>query len=526
MSTESGETKTKDETNSTSAKKVLTQKNDNKVLEVTTVPKIQQITEGPETSSISKESEEEAVPNSQDPLKEQLDRRRSRRESFANKSTGLEKSQQVSDEKSEAEKKVDATRKINFDNNESPVRTLRNSPQQPLANASQKVTGGTKTPDSAPTQTNKNVTPIKTPEKHVVTPTVRSSPRKPGSSTETQHAAVPHPLIASLKSTSPTEASTANGADLETLNELRRSPRKCVVEIISETTSDQPAAAQMSPLKISVLDCMKDGLASPPDRRKSPRKVSNDVSPVQSDHVYAAKESSQIKPGKVHAEEETEEIDYQIEEPGSSDDNNESDSQTFLGEIVAPTSPTPDLDEKLEPIDRSMAIPSSPDISLNDEKTSEFLNNTIDISPIATGKSSPVTRLAAKNASAESPSATSPPDRKVTRSGIQGIVNLDSPKTSNVMQGGRGAHMMSMVFKQNSSTPNQAPTTSRSFNMGPPKHMQETRDILVFSKTLPGPDASPSASILKRKMDDSVDDIESPANKVRKFFKSSTVCSY
>ncbi|XP_063699725.1 telomere-associated protein RIF1 [Culicoides brevitarsis] len=475
----------KEEKDSTTAKKVLTQQNENKPQKSEKVQKLKDITEE-ETQKSTEGDEEEVIPNSQDPLKDQLERRRSRRESsFINKSAVST----PKEEKTEAEKKADATRSINFD--EIPTRaSTRNSPQ---IRSPMKMEKTPERPTSV--QANlppaKNLTPIKTPEKLVATPTVRCSPRK----TENQPAAVvPHPIIVSAKSTSPTEGSTANGADLEV---LRRSPRK--------VGEDQPVAAQMSPLKITVQDCLKQELASPTDRRKSPRKIS----PASPDH------SSKETPSKLQKKAEEEDVDYQIDEPGSSDDNNEKDeegTQTFLGEIVAPTSPTPDLDEKMDPIDKSMTIPSSPDQSFNDEKTSEFLNNTIDISPIASGKSSPVTRLAAKNANTESPA--SPEGRKVTRSTavVQGIVNLDSPKTSNVMQGGRGAHMMSMVFKQ-SSTPVQQPTTSRSFSMAPPKNLQEARDILVFSKTLPAPDASPSASILKRKMEDSVDDIESPAYK-------------
>lgn len=517
------EEKSQDDLN-TPAKKVLALKNDNSVLTVT-VQKLKEISEEKESQS-NHVDEEEAVPNSQDPLKEQQDRRRFRRESFANnKSLALEKSQNISEEKSETQKKAEVTRTINFDNNDSPVRALRNSPrvdqQSPLS-----ITP-VKTPEKAQPSESRNLTPIKTLEKLVLTPIVRSSPRKQGTSTETQHAAVPHPILVSANSTSPTEASTANGTDPETLNELRRSPRKSGVEMIDNET-DKPAAAQMSPrLSVQVNDFMKQDISSP-DRRKSPRKISTEVGEILTPPLEDNKEVIKIKVSPVsdHGyaqmnsdQEEDEETDYQIEEAESDDDIKEDEqngAETFLGEIVAPTSPAANLDEQLEPIDKSMTIPSSPDTSFNNEKTSEFLNNTIDISPIATGKSSPITRLAAKNAPSESPTATSPSERKVTRSAtVQGIVNLDSPKTSNVLQGGRGAHMMSMVFKQNSSTPNQQPTSSKSFNMAPPKNVQEARDILVFSKTLPGPDASPSASILKRKMDDSIDDVESPANKVR-----------
>uniref|UniRef100_A0A336MLY3 CSON003487 protein n=1 Tax=Culicoides sonorensis TaxID=179676 RepID=A0A336MLY3_CULSO len=522
------------EENDTPSKKVLSQQNDNNKSVKTIAVKLKETSEQA-VSQISKSSEnteDEVVEGSQDPELSIKDRRRSRRESQI-----FNKSQKTEPEKSDEEKREEVSRNINFDSGEANVRSTRNSPRIDQLNPSPTVVN--RTPVKSPIVTEQNS--MNTPEKLVLTPTVRSSPRKVASTGETQQAAVPHVItapIASGKSTSPTEASTANSTDVEMLNELRRSPRKTVSELTVDTKLETPILDQMSPMKVVLNDCRLNQELASPDRRKSPRnsavaELREIITPplsdlgkkkespdVGDDHGYAKKQKlSDQSEKKTESDESEEEVNYQIqEEEENSDENNKEDEndKVFMGEIITPTSPTPNLDEQMEPIDRSMTIPSSPDVSLNNEKTSEFLNNTLDISPIATGKSSPITRLAAKNARSESPTINvSPPERKATRSAVvSGIVNLDSPKTSNVYQGGRGAHMMSMVFKQNSSTPNQPQaTSSRSFNMGPPKNVQESRDILTFSKTLPGPDASPSASILKRKLDESMDDIESPANK-------------
>ncbi|XP_055600357.1 telomere-associated protein RIF1 isoform X2 [Uranotaenia lowii] len=129
-----------------------------------------------------------------------------------------------------------------------------------------------------------------------------------------------------------------------------------------------------------------------------------------------------------------------------------------------------------------------------------------------------------------------------------------SPSTGKIELRGRGAQLINLIRNQrnegspkpgsgpspqNSSTPKQmllpsTPGSERSLMMrklattgnittsqSPEQtkpllpEKEKDKDYLVFSKVLPSPQASPAASILKRKLnhDDSGDDIDSPANK-------------
>lgn len=173
----------------------------------------------------------------------------------------------------------------------------------------------------------------------------------------------------------------------------------------------------------------------------------------------------------------------------------------------------------------SNTICSSPEPSMNATKLAEFLNDTVNLSPI-TAKS-PMTRHQAAVATAEREAAnvspTLPTDRKVTRASTSntGInptaaatastsnATFESPKSTSIYQG-RGAHMMNMLLKINSSTPNEQKLSTTDDTI-------KTADFFEFSKTLPPADASPSASILKRKLDES-DVIESGNKRKRVSF--------
>ncbi|XP_053683793.1 telomere-associated protein RIF1 [Sabethes cyaneus] len=73
--------------------------------------------------------------------------------------------------------------------------------------------------------------------------------------------------------------------------------------------------------------------------------------------------------------------------------------------------------------------------------------------------------------------------------------------------------MMRKMATSSSNTP--AGSTTQSPDQPKPLEKEKEKDYLVFSKVLPSPQASPAASILKRKLnhEDSGDDMESPANK-------------
>ncbi|XP_055533723.1 telomere-associated protein RIF1 isoform X2 [Wyeomyia smithii] len=129
-----------------------------------------------------------------------------------------------------------------------------------------------------------------------------------------------------------------------------------------------------------------------------------------------------------------------------------------------------------------------------------------------------------------------------------------SPSTNKIELRGRGAQLINLIRNQqnesspkpsglappHSSTPKQVqpstpvndrclmmrkmathgntagtPTATKSPDQPKPLEKEKEKDYLVFSKVLPSPQASPAASILKRKLnhDDSGDDMESPANK-------------
>ncbi|XP_058459827.1 telomere-associated protein RIF1 isoform X3 [Malaya genurostris] len=125
-----------------------------------------------------------------------------------------------------------------------------------------------------------------------------------------------------------------------------------------------------------------------------------------------------------------------------------------------------------------------------------------------------------------------------------------SPSTNKIELRGRGAQLINLIRNQqneaspkpsgpspqNSSTPKPAPSTpndrclmmrkiasasstttpnAQSPDQPKPLDKDKEKGYLVFSKVLPSPQASPAASILKRKLnqDDSGDEIESPANK-------------
>ena len=119
---------------------------------------------------------------------------------------------------------------------------------------------------------------------------------------------------------------------------------------------------------------------------------------------------------------------------------------------------------------------------------------------------------------------------------------LNSPSSRNIALSGRGAQLINLSRnRKNESTPKQtvnsvslmmqpksSPTSTTNdvngkiivteSNFDSPKpEPPKLRDLLIFSKVLPSPQASPSAGILKRKLEQDHEDFDSPINKVSSF---------
>ncbi|XP_065090642.1 uncharacterized protein Rif1 isoform X2 [Ochlerotatus camptorhynchus] len=236
-----------------------------------------------------------------------------------------------------------------------------------------------------------------------------------------------------------------------------------------------------------------------------------------------------------------------------------------------------DMEPLVKNLNRSVV--SSPGGLDQEQREADLLNSTLNISPIpeekghpstptitATAMDPPASGSGEKRASSrimdrEKGSTMPSPITRRTRNSPPvlpaAVANLRnrtpqmtprSPNTNRIELRGRGAQLINLIRSQqnesspkpssgpspqHSSTPKAAPavpsdrslmlrklatsttTTSQSPEQSKPLDKEKEKNYLVFTKVLPSPQASPAASILKRKhnQDDSGDDIESPANK-------------
>lgn len=168
----------------------------------------------------------------------------------------------------------------------------------------------------------------------------------------------------------------------------------------------------------------------------------------------------------------------------------------------------------------SRSIVSSPELQDDEARESTFLNDTINISPIlkevAPAKETPVVTAPRPAESGKSNEILTTPKRShelVAKENNTPSVISTTPHSFLSKMNGRGAQMLQQTKLFQESTPKEKSKE----DVVPISQEDTLQRMLVNCKGIP-PKSSPSTSILRRKrLEESMDDTESPAAKVRDF---------
>lgn len=306
---------------------------------------------------------------------------------------------------------------------------------------------------------------------------------------------------------------TTEAVSTETNNTEKYNFRKPRTQIEDEvTTKTSPARSEDTPSRqtrkrAAQKDNKVEQSVAPSEKLRSPKKQ-----PATPHATTAAAAASKVKEVAKSTPMQSEDLFAELSTPMPA-------SGQVLPEIAKKTSSVPETH-----------LSVSPEIVANSQVASELVSDLLPISETSPKKNN--VRICNLN---------SPPDRKQTNNSTSPTLR---PKPSAHLTG-RGAQLINMIRNKKldavSSYALSASSSGSSIrSQGTPARVvdrselvstptcelneiaiehtstpiQQAKELLIFSKRLPSPSASPSASILKRKLRcESVDDFESPAMK-------------
>ncbi|XP_002005388.4 telomere-associated protein RIF1 [Drosophila mojavensis] len=316
------------------------------------------------------------------------------------------------------------------------------------------------------------------------------------------------------------EAANSESGNANTEKYNFRKPRGQVDEepkTVSPTASSDNTPGRLTRKRSALKDNNGEQPATPTERLRSPRKqssnpqVTTDTTTTTTIAAAAAAVAAVSKKAKLT--------------PMQSED--------LFADFVTPTLPAqvlPELTKKPSSVPETQISASSSEHAVESIASTQLPSEQMETNA-ETSPKKPNARLCNLN---------SPPDRKQTNNSTSPTLR---PKPSAHLTG-RGAQLINMIRNKKldagAAYPLGGSSTTRS-HATPVRHIERSeqvstptcelnelaaaehtstpieqvaKDLLIFSKRLPSPSASPSASILKRKLRcESIDDFESPAQK-------------